>query len=548
MKNKVFIPLIAVLSVFVLMFGLVACDTQGGGGNTDNTPKEYVIQYADDSGAHQINVTDGMPYTMPSIPQRTGYTFEGLFDAEVGGTQYVSANGTSVSVFSDKKNMVLFPHFKAKTYSIILDYQEAEVTGGRKFTVEYDAEMPELPKNLVLENKTFVGWYTKPNCEGVKVADAYGVLPKISDINEKNFDLSEGYIYLYAGFEGEKHSVTLFFEDSNGNVDSEEIKVEHGTLVSKIVVKARVNGKAPIAWSKSENGEIFNGKITGETVLYAREYAPVIDFDSNGGKDVTSLVARAGAGITLPTPQRENYVFDGWYTQGGVAVNYTTMPSDGQTLVAKWKAMIVFDERGGTEVDDISEKVGERVTLPTTSKDGYIFAGWYTEQGEAYTSTSMPSDSIKLVAKYYKVLTQKIVLIDSSKSVGGTDFNAPDINSQRCIGIDLSNIYSGQAENVTLRAHYSVYYSHRYAQGGAKTYMSYYTQQQASDAYKIWEYGDDQPLAKNEYKTYVREQQIQLNTAKLWVCLWRESKHYADKTSWKDFWLEVEYPDTSTLY
>lgn len=163
MKNKVFIPLIALLSVFVLMFSLVACDTQGGGGNTDNTPKEYVIQYADDSGAHQINVTDGMPYTMPSIPQRTGYTFEGLFDAEVGGTQYVSANGTSVSVFSDKKNMVLFPHFKAKTYSIILDYQEAEVTGGRKFTVEYDAEMPELPKNLVLENKTFVGWYTKPN-------------------------------------------------------------------------------------------------------------------------------------------------------------------------------------------------------------------------------------------------------------------------------------------------------------------------------------------------------------------------------------------------
>lgn len=71
-----------------------------------------------------------MPYTMPSIPQRTGYTFEGLFDAEVGGTQYVSANGSSVSVFSDKKNMVLFPHFKAKTYSIILDYQEAEVTGG----------------------------------------------------------------------------------------------------------------------------------------------------------------------------------------------------------------------------------------------------------------------------------------------------------------------------------------------------------------------------------------------------------------------------------
>lgn len=555
MNKKSISVLIAVLSVFVLMFGLVACDTQGGGGNIDNTPKEYVIQYADDSGAHQINVTDGMPYTMPSIPQRTGYTFEGLFDAEVGGTQYVSANGTSVSVFSDKKNMVLFPHFKAKTYSIILDYQEAEVTGGRKFTVEYDAEMPELPKNLVLENKTFVGWYTKPNCEGVKVADAYGVLPKISDINEKNFDLSEGYIYLYAGFEGEKHTVTLFFEDSNGNVDSEEIKVEHGTLVSKIVAKARVNGKAPIAWSKSENGEIFNGKIMGETVLYAREYAPVIDFDSNGGKDVTSLVARAGAGITLPTPQRENYVFDGWYTQSGVAVNYTTMPSDGQTLVAKWKAMIVFDERGGTEVDDISEKVGERVTLPTTSKDGYIFAGWYTEQGEAYTSTSMPSDSVKLVAKYYKVQTKTIVVIDASNAIGGDLLaEVPSVN-KNCKEIDLSDIYNNQVKYITLRTHYSVSYRYHYSNGGldAKSYMSYYNKQQASDAYKVWEYSEVHSVISNEYKTFDREQTIELTSEKLWVCMWRTTATYGyssgyDDTYWKNFWLEVEYPDTSTLY
>lgn len=549
MNKKSISVLIAVLSVFVLMFGLVACDTQGGGGNTDNTPKEYVIQYADDSGAHQINVTDGMPYTMPSIPQRTGYTFEGLFDAEVGGTQYVSANGTSVSVFSDKKNMVLFPHFKAKTYSIILDYQEAEVTGGRKFTVEYDAEMPELPKNLVLENKTFVGWYTKPNCEGVKVADAYGVLPKISDINEKNFDLSEGYIYLYAGFEGEKHTVTLFFEDSNGNVDSEEIKVEHGTLVNKIVAKARVNGKAPIAWSKSENGEIFNGKITGETVLYAREYAPVIDFDSNGGKDVTSLVARAGAGITLPTPQRENYVFDGWYTQGGVAMNYTTMPSDGQTLVAKWRAMIVFDERGGTEVDDISEKVGERVTLPTTSKDGYIFAGWYTEQGDVYTSTSMPSDSIKLVAKYYKVLTKKQVLIKDGIARGGSGaLTAPTpLNSNFSFKLDIEDLFNSGVKRLTVTAHYRVAYENTTAY---KAHFAVYNSSTASEAYKLWQQDDSFDNNDWNVKT-VKKQNIQLSSSTAYLCLWCDSASASwsgHGAKWTDFWLEIEYPDTSQLF
>ena len=75
----------------------------------DTTPKEYTIQYTDDAGSHQITVTAGMPYALDVVPERTGYTFIGLFDAEVGGTQYVSSSGASLSPFTDGKNMVLFP-------------------------------------------------------------------------------------------------------------------------------------------------------------------------------------------------------------------------------------------------------------------------------------------------------------------------------------------------------------------------------------------------------------------------------------------------------
>ena len=61
----------------------------------------------------------------------------GLYDAEVGGTQYVSASGASLSPFNDGKNMVLFPQFKAKDYTVILDYQGAPVTGSRQLTASY---------------------------------------------------------------------------------------------------------------------------------------------------------------------------------------------------------------------------------------------------------------------------------------------------------------------------------------------------------------------------------------------------------------------------
>ena len=537
--------MLAIVCVAVICVSmLAACDNKEPSATDDST---YTIQYTDESGTYKVEVKNGEAFTFNKVPSKMGYEFVGLFDAKVGGTQYTDNFGASLSAYTDKKNLVLFPQFNAKEYTVVLDYQGAEVTSGRQFTVAYNSKITELPKNLVLENKTFVGWYTKPNCEGVKIADQYGPIPAVNVLNESNFDLSSEYIYLYAGFEGEKHTVTLFFEDSNGNVDSEEIKVEHGTLVNKIVVKARVDGKAPIAWSKTENGEIFNGKITGETVLYAREYAPVIDFDSNGGKDVTSLVARAGAGITLPTPQRENYVFDGWYTQGGVAANYTTMPSDGQTLVAKWKAMIVFDERGGTEVDDISEKVGERVTLPTTSKDGYIFAGWYTEQGDVYTSTSMPSDSIKLVAKYYKVQTKKQVLIKDGATVGERSMTTKPETFSDAFGykLDIEDLYNAGVKSITITAHYRVLYINTTVY---KAYFAVYNSSTASEAYKLWQQDDSFDVPDKWQSKTVQKQNMVLSSPTAYLCLWCEYSSRMTFAMWTDFWLEIEYPDTSQLF
>lgn len=95
-----------------------------------------------------------------------------------------------------------------------------------------------------------MGWYTQPNREGAQIADAYGVIPTMSLVNSTNFDLSDpnGYIRLYAGFRGELHTVTFNFEE---NIPAEEIEVEHGTAISKVVTETRVNNKAVITWSKN---------------------------------------------------------------------------------------------------------------------------------------------------------------------------------------------------------------------------------------------------------------------------------------------------------
>lgn len=547
-KNK---AILVLLLLFTLTISLVACVKDGNDGDktTGETQTSFVIQYTDDTGTFNISVEDGQPYAMSAVPYREGYVFVGLFDSEVGGTQYVNSKGSSVSVFTDKKNIVLFPRFEAKKFTVVLDYQGAAVNGAREIEVSYDAKIKDLPTGLYMKDKDFMGWYTQPNREGAQIADAYGVIPTMSLINSTNFDLSDpnGYIRLYAGFRGELHTVTFNFEE---NLLAEEIEVEHGTAISKVVTETRVNNKAVITWSKKPNDtakeSVFNGKVTEDMVLYACEYAPVIDFDANGGKDEASIVAKAGSAIQLPAPVRKNYVFAGWYTAGGARFNATTMPSDSVKLIAKWNPMIVFDERGGKEVNDISDVAGSKVTLPETEKDGYIFAGWYTEQGNIYTSTSMPSNSIKLVAKYYKILTKKIVVIDNSKS---RDSYALNPTMQYSDKIDLSDIYNAGARKIKMTARYSSKISIRNSYNpDLYTYMAYYSQNTASNAYKVWGYKELHKYT-TEWENYTQTTTIDLTGESLYVCYYHDDNvTYSNYGRWSDFWLEVEYPDTTTLY
>ena len=433
---------IALLVLMVSAVFFVACgeDTPQGEGE-ENTPPaetEYAIQYTDDNGVHTILVKNGALYSITDIPQRTGYTFLGLYDAEVGGTQYVNAAGSALGPFNDNKNVVLFPHFAANQYTLALDFQGAEVIGEREVAVEYGARLPELPKNLTLKDKEFMGWYTQPNCKGEQIADKYGILPGKSIVDEVTFDLSDerGIIYLYAGFRGQMYDVTFYFGDG---IEPETVQVEHGTSIADVVPETRVNGLGVYRWSITENdtelADAFTGKVTSDLVLYAAQFAPVIDFEVNGGEEIVSLVLPVGSPLALPNAKKENYKFNKWtYADGSNAV-IDSMPRQSVTLYAKWDAMLVFDTRGGESVQNISAEVGSTIELPIPARDGFIFAGWFDGEGEEYTSTHMPSESVMLKARWYKINTAELVLLGSNDVVNCTGSEPVIINS---LTIDLS--------------------------------------------------------------------------------------------------------------
>ncbi len=552
MRKKILLLSVFVCCIVLLLAFTVACDDkneENGDGNQTGTVTSYIIQYTDNTGTYSIEVTPGAPYSMPSIPQKEGYEFAGLFDAEVGGTQYVNSHGASLAPFNDNRNIVLFAQFKPKQYILILDYQGAVVSDVREMQVSYGSRIPSLPTSLEMEHKVFSGWYTAPDKKGVQVADQYGLIPDKSYISSANFDLTDpdGFIRLYAGFTGEMHAVTFYFADG---MSPEEVSVEHGTPISQVVPTTRVDEQAVLVWSRepndSDRSALFTGRVESDIVLYAQEYAPVIDFDSNGGEEVVSIVARAGSAIALPVAERANWKFAGWYTAGNASFTATAMPTESVKLKAKWLPMLIFDERGGTLVDDIAAEQGTRVTLPETEKDGYMFAGWYTEQGEKYTVTAMPQTSTKLVAKYYKILNKTIVLINETNPINTNWVTEKPSMDEHMYQLDLSELYNAGVRDMKVTAHYTSGAGKGSASNPRYTYMAWYSARNTSDAYKMWSYSDKH--VDNYAKSQTQETSLTLTGSYVFICLYSSENNWTNYFYWGDFWIEIEYPDTSTLY
>lgn len=375
----VFIAMACVVLAICSIF-LFGCS----GTSEDPTAKEYEIEYNDDTGTHSLTVTEGMPYSLVVIPAKTGYTFTGLYDAE--GTQYVTAGGKSVNVFTSDKNIVLYPQFKANEYSFVLDFQGASASGARQFKAEYGSLLPELPHTVSKENYEFLGWYTESGCRGVKVADGSGLISSSAVVTEKNFNLNsaEGYVILYAGFKEAEYTITFYSQD--GSTVLKSAKAKSGTEVSELVNDiTTTEGYKVLSWSSEKGGVEFTGKITGDLQLYVNSYAVNLVFNSDGGTEIATQEIKAGTSVILPTPEKQYFKFIGWTVNGVPVERDYTVPNKNTILVAKWERThyeIKFDTDGGRNLSSLMVKEGEQPIFPNPIKEGFAFIKW-TYNGQA---------------------------------------------------------------------------------------------------------------------------------------------------------------------
>ena len=316
----------------------------------------------------------------PNVEVPTGYKFDGWYRSESNSPStpkiFISSSQSAEFICDGKAYYVA--KFSPIECTIELNKQNGS-GGSSSVTATYGSAMPAIttPSRT---GYSFQGYYTGTNGSGTKYYDNNGK-------SVRNWDKTSNTT-LYAYWTANGYTLTADVNEPNT-----------GTFLNK------VGWTLPSGWSSSSD----------------KSYATkTVNYDSTYG--------------TLPTPSREGYTFEDWYdaSSGGNKIsssnnNNVMNSTSGKTIYAHWTAKsytLTANANGGsipstsgwTGTGNTSTKSvkydSTYGTLPTPTRTGYTFAGWYTASSggdTVSTSTKMDNISGKTIYAHWTVNTYSIV-------------------------------------------------------------------------------------------------------------------------------------------
>lgn len=285
-----------------------------------------------------------------------------------GGTVEVTNNDTSSTIhLKERKN------FQNAYYLLLPFTMTVKVPANTcyKVTLSYDIK---LQRNSKGESWYVLEW--TDNTDGAAYKRTYSA---------NNADASGGICRLHSSAKSactRSGTVELTFDNLNGSAQKSMTR-EYAIFVG--------NSKSNSLLTS------YHHQLETTFTLSTKSYttSKTVRFDANGGrvspasKVVTCNSSYSNTYGSLPTPTRTGYDFDGWYTQetGGtkVTANTSVGTDPPATLYAHWKGKtytVTFNANGGT-VSTTSDTVtyGKKYySLPSPTRKGYKFDGWYTKK------------------------------------------------------------------------------------------------------------------------------------------------------------------------
>jgi uncharacterized repeat protein (TIGR02543 family) len=331
-------------------------------------------------------------------PTRTGYTFSGWFNNS-------SFTGSPISqvVKGTFIDLTLYAKWTINTYTITYSLNGG-VNGDNPVDYTIETAMITLA-DASRVGYTFIGWYDNAALTG--------------DAVETIVLGSFGNIALYAKFEINEYTISF---DSNEGSAVEAITQDYATEVVAPADPTR-DGYTFAGWFSDEaltEAYTFTTMPADDITLYAKWTINTytITYSLNGGVNGDNPVDYTieTATITLADASRVGYTFIGWYDNAaltGDAVETIVLGSFGNiALYAKFEIneyTISFDSNEGSAVEAITQDYATEVVAPADpTRDGYTFAGWFSDEAltEAYTFTTMPADDLTLYAKWNEIIEE----------------------------------------------------------------------------------------------------------------------------------------------
>lgn len=422
----------------------VTFDKNGGSGGTSSTMVE-----------------EGKSIGSINKPTKSGYTFKGYYDSSSGGTQYVNSSGTGTNAI--KKAITLYAQWTAQKYKITLSASDASNyssswSGASRWTtssstkiayqeIAYGSTFGAMP-TPTRSGYTFSGWYygsTKyTSSSTMKFTSATTLTAKWSKVTISTADIRihiDGMILGYSEVEAATIGVTTWKEVVDMIKATQKKYSKYGQLTPPTgfvetgwydgyIERTYNNRTYTIGYGNKKDDDdsvITSGDVNsdGEIDIYMgfQQGKYTISFDNQGATSGGLSSVSMTYNSTFPDrtnytpPQKDYYTFMGYYSgENGTGTKYYDASlsstsnkwtqTSGGTLYAYFVAANVtinYSLNNGALPSGVASSqtvaYGSSVTLPTPTKSGYNFGGWYKTSslsGAISASTTMNSTNFSI--------------------------------------------------------------------------------------------------------------------------------------------------------
>lgn len=347
--------------------------------------------------------------TITAKAASTGYNFIGWYE----GSNLISSSLQVSVTMSANRTLVAKYQIKSYVVNAVSDDTTKGIVSPAGQTVEHGKNA-----TVTANRKTgykFDGWYNGNT--------------KVTSTNPYTFAPTAN-ITLTAKWAINTVSDTIKISPSGGGtVSPNPVTGQENTIISVTATPAtgynfkhwRYNdSSASGGYSESTTNPlrvIITGKRDITAVFKLKSYT--VTWNANGGTvSPASTTKTHGSTLgTLPTPTRAStaeysYTFAGWFTatSGGTQISSTTTVTRNVTYYAHWTATkrsytATFNGNGGStpSPSSITKEYNTALgTLPTCTRTGYTFLGWYTASsgGTKISTTTVVTKDITYYAQW----------------------------------------------------------------------------------------------------------------------------------------------------